>query len=77
MNKSTKALLYNFLAFAVFYFSAKFLMKSFTGLEGIKVSFLALGISMVLAPKFHATHTNEGEKIFMKWIFLKGLKEIK
>jgi hypothetical protein len=30
-----------------------------------------------LAPKFQAVKTNEGEKIFMKWLFIKGVKEVK
>jgi len=30
-----------------------------------------------LAPKFQAVKTNEGEKLFMKWLFIKGIKEIK
>ncbi|MFM2231154.1 MAG: hypothetical protein RL607_2412, partial [Bacteroidota bacterium] len=28
-------------------------------------------------PKFQAVKTAQGEKLFMSWLFLKGVKEIK
>jgi hypothetical protein len=34
-------------------------------------------VALLLAPKFQAVKTNEGEKIFMKWLFIKGVKEVK
>ncbi|MBN9283018.1 hypothetical protein [Flavobacterium sp.] len=37
----------------------------------------AFVVSTLLAPKFQAVKTNDGEKLFMKWIFIKGIREIK
>jgi hypothetical protein len=33
-------------------------------------------VGTILAPKFQAIKTQEGEKIFMKWIFIKGIKQL-
>jgi hypothetical protein len=34
-------------------------------------------MATLLAPKFQAIRTGEGEKLFMKWLFIKGFKETK
>jgi hypothetical protein len=34
-------------------------------------------VGTLTAPKFQAIQTPEGEKLFMRWIVLKGVKEIK
>ena len=77
MKKSTKALLFNFLGFAVIYLITYFLITRFTYLSGWWIPVTAAMASMLLAPKFQAVKTREGEKLFMKWLFVKGLKEIK
>jgi hypothetical protein len=33
-------------------------------------------VSTLISPKFQAVKTKDGEKLFMKWIFIKGIKEI-
>jgi len=35
----------------------------------------AFDLGIILAPKFQAA-TKEGEKLFMSWLFVKGIKEI-
>jgi hypothetical protein len=37
---------------------------------------VAFVIATVFAPKFQAVKTKEGEKLFMKIVFVKGVKEI-
>jgi hypothetical protein len=37
---------------------------------------VAFVIGTILAPKFQAVNTREGEKLFMKWLFVKGVKEV-
>ncbi len=77
MNKQTKSLLYNFLFFGIIYFPTYFLVSNFSGIKGFWVP-LSVGIfSMVLAPKFQNIKTKDGEKIYMKWLFFKGVREIK
>jgi hypothetical protein len=77
MSKSTKSLLYNFLAFAVIFFPLRFIIDANTGLTGYWIPITALIISTILSPKFQAINTKDGEKLFMRWIFVKGFKEIK
>jgi hypothetical protein len=77
MNRKLKAILYNFLGFAPFFLLTYFLVMEFTGLEGLFIPLTAFVVSTILAPKFQAVKYHGEEKIFMKWIFIKGIKEIK
>ncbi|WP_428225031.1 hypothetical protein [Flavobacterium sp.] len=76
MSKKTKGLLYNFIGFAIIFFSIRYGLTHFFGLEGLTRSLIAFGIGTLLAPKFQTVNTKEGEKLFMKWIFVKGIKEV-
>jgi hypothetical protein len=77
MSKKTKAFLYNLLGFSFFYIISYFLVMTFGALQGLWIAATSFVISTLLAPKFQVVKTNEGEKLFMKWIFIKGLREIK
>jgi hypothetical protein len=77
MSKKVKSLLYNFLGFAVIYLPTLFLVGEFTHLKGLWVPMTAFMVALLLAPKFQAIKTQSGEKIYMKWLFIKGVKEIK
>lgn len=77
MSKSSKAFLYNFLGFAIiyliFYFGIKFLFPNITW-YWFPISAAIAGT--FLAPKFQAAKINGIDKLFMKFIFLKGVREI-
>ncbi|OIQ18034.1 MAG: hypothetical protein BM557_07395 [Flavobacterium sp. MedPE-SWcel] len=77
MNIKVKALLYNLLGFAPIFWLASFLVSEFTNLTGFYVPLTGFVVATILAPKFQVVRYQGGEKIFMKWIFLKGVKEIK
>ncbi len=77
MNKKTKALLFNFLGFTLIYVPTYLLVMNFTNLRGLWIAATSFMVSLILAPKFQAVKTQEGEKLFMKWIFFKDVKEIK
>ena len=77
MSKKTKAFLYNLLGFTFFYIISYFVVMTFGVLEGLWIAATSFVISTLLAPKFQSVKTNEGEKLFMKWIFIKDLREIK
>jgi hypothetical protein len=77
MSKSTKSLLYNFIAFAVVFFPFRFLIDAYTNLDGLWIPALAFVFATLLSPKFQAMNTKDGEKLYMKWLFIKGFKEIK
>jgi len=77
MNKKVKAILYNFLGFAPIFLIVYFLAQKYTGLSGFWIPAAAFVASTILSPKFQAATFHGEEKIFMRWIFLKGVKEIK
>lgn len=77
MNKKIKAFVYNFLSFTALYIPALMLIGKFTNLEGFMISITAFVFSLVLGPKFQYLKTNDDEKIFVKWLFVKGIKEVK
>ncbi|MEC4003827.1 hypothetical protein OX283_004100 [Flavobacterium sp. SUN052] len=76
MSKTTKSFLYNLLSFAAFFLQLQVIL-TYTSIKGIWIPITAFVIGTILAPKFQAIRTKEGEKLFMKWIFVKGAKEIK
>lgn len=77
MSKKTKAFLFNLLGFTFFYIISYFLVMTFGILQGLWIAATSFVISTLLAPKFQTVKTSEGEKLFMKWIFIKDLREIK
>ena len=52
-------------------------MRNYTNLEGLWIPVTAFVVGTILAPQFQAVKTNEGEKLFMKWIFMKDVKQLK
>lgn len=76
MNLTVRALLYQLACFALLFITSRLLIDLYTGLEGIWIPMTAFVISTLLSPKFQAVRTKDGEKLFMRWIFLKGTREI-
>ena len=76
MNKKVKSILYNFLGFAPIFLLVYFLAEEHTGLTGFWVPAAAFVASTILSPKFQVAKFQGEEKLFMRWIFLKGVKEI-
>lgn len=77
MSKKTKAFLFQLASFAVLFIAVRLLVVAYTNVTGIWISLIAFAIGTLLSPKFQAIKTRDGEKLFMKWIFLKGIREIK
>jgi len=77
MTLKTKSILYNFLGFAILFIIVRFVAATFTNLTGVFLPLTAFVVATLLAPKFQAIQTGEGEKLFMKWLFIKGVREIK
>lgn len=72
----TKAFLYQLLAFAILFIPLRLLLGFVTPLTGFYIPLAAFIIATVFAPKFQAVNTKDGEKLFMKIIFVKKLKQI-
>jgi len=77
MTPQAKALLYNFLGFVVLYIPLYFLIQHFTNLTGWMHPVTAAVATTILSPKFQAVRTKDGMKVFMSWLFVKGLREVK
>ena len=77
MSKKVKSFIYNFLGFSVFYIPTYLLVMNYSHLQGLWIAGTAFMVSLILAPKFQAVKTHDGEKIFMKWLFVSGVKEVK
>jgi len=77
MGLQTKAFIYQLLAFATLFIGIRYLVDEFTNLTGYWIPITAFVAGTLLAPKFQAVKTKDGEKLFMKWIFIKGIREIK
>jgi hypothetical protein len=71
-----RAFLFNLLSFVVLFVGSRILVEKYTNLTGIWISLTAFVIGTILAPKFQAVKTKDGEKLFMKWLFIKGIREI-
>lgn len=77
MNKKTKALIYQFISFAVVFIIVRLLVENFTNVTGLWIPAIAFVAGTILSPQFKAIQTPQGLKLFMSWIFMKQPKEIK
>ena len=72
-----RAFLYQLGIFTVLFVGSRYLIIRFVPtLTGFWVPFIAFVFSTFAGPKFQAVKTKDGEKLFMKWVFVKGIKEI-
>ncbi len=76
MSKKTLAIIYNLVGFAILFIAMRYFVLNYTNLEGVWKPLTAAIIASLLAPKFHAVKTRNGEKLYVKALFLKGVKEI-
>ena len=76
MKPKVKALLYNFLGFAFFFLVVRILLGYLWPINPIFLAVTSAIIANILAPKFGVIQGDDGLKIMMKWIFVKGIREI-
>lgn len=76
MKPKYKALLLNFIAFVVLFLIARLALGYYLPINPIFLAVTSAIIANVLAPKFGAIQTDDGEKVLMRWIFIKGMREI-
>jgi hypothetical protein len=72
-----RAFLYQLGCFAILFISFRYLVATYSNLTGLWVPSVAFVVGTILSPKFQAAKTKDGEKLFMSWLFIKGIKEIK
>ncbi len=71
-----RGFLYQLGCFAILFIAGRFIVEKYTELTGIWIPMTAFIVATLIAPKFQAVKTKDGEKLFMKWIFIKGIREI-
>ena len=76
MSKKVQAFIYNLLCFAILFILFRFLIEEYTALTGYFIPLTAFVVGTVLAPKFQAAQFGDEEKLFVRWIFMKGVKKI-
>lgn len=76
MSKKVKAFLYNLICFAVLFILFRYLIGKYTNLTGLFVPITAFVVGTLIAPKFQAVQTPDGEMIFMRWLLLKGVRKV-
>ena len=77
MNKKTKSFFYNLFAFAIIFFPIRYLLLEQFMMSTMMKPLIAFVVATILAPKFQVVKIGNEEKIFMKWIFSNGVREIK
>lgn len=77
MNKQNKAFVYNLICFVIVYSISYILLTMFTELKGFWVPVSSAMITFLLTPKFQYARQAGGDKIYMSWMFMKGVKEVK
>ena len=77
MSLKVKAFILQLISFATLFIIVRYLLASYTSLEGMWISITAFVVGTIAAPQFQAVKDKDGEKLFMKWIFMKDVKEIK
>ncbi len=76
MAPKHKALAYNFISFALLFIIFRFFMGYFFPWERFVLAMVAAILASIMAPKFAVVKTDEGERIFVKWVFKKGPREL-
>jgi len=71
-----KAFVFQLLCFAFLFIIFRYIVFNYTNLTGFWIPLTAFVVGTILAPKFQAVKTKDGEKLYMKWLFLKGIREI-
>ncbi|ODS82229.1 MAG: hypothetical protein ABS44_18495 [Chryseobacterium sp. SCN 40-13] len=63
MKPQVKAFIFQLTGFAVLFILFRFLIDAYTNLQGFWIPVTAFVVSTLLAPKFQAVKTNDGEKL--------------
>lgn len=77
MNKKTKVFIAQFICFAVLFIIVRIPVEYFTELSSLWGSVIGAVVATIFAPQFKVFDTQQGQKVYMRWIFIKGVKELK
>ncbi len=72
-----RAFFFQLLSFVILFVGFRYLIEKYSNLTGFWIPITAFVVGTLLSPQFQAVKTKDGEKLFMKWIFLKGFRQLK
>ncbi len=76
MTKQNKVFFVQFICFALLFLIGKGLL-SFTSITGIINPIVCAIFATIFSPQFRVIKTDEGEKVMMRFLFNKKIKEVK
>lgn len=76
MKPKTRAVVYNFIGFAILFLILRLAFGYFLDISRFYLAMAAAVSASFLAPKFGVVEGDGHAKIMMKWIFIKGFREI-
>ncbi|WP_291868495.1 hypothetical protein [Maribacter sp.] len=76
MKLKHKVLLYNFIGFAAIFILSRLLLGYFVPLQRLILAVISAVIANIFAPKFALETIGAKEKMVMKWVLKKGIKEL-
>ncbi len=74
MSIKTKAFIYNFIGFALIFIGLRLVLTIF--ILGFTAVLIAGILAIVCSPKFAVGPSDKGEQLYVKWVFLKGLRKV-
>lgn len=72
-----KALLFNFIGFAFFFLLLRYISGFIFAETPLYAVVIVAIIANFISPKFGVIASESGQKMMMKWVFIKGIREIK
>lgn len=72
-----RAFFFQLLSFGILFVGFRYLIEKYSNLTGFWIPITAFVVGTLLSPQFQVVKTKDGEKLFMKWIFLKGFRQLK
>ncbi len=76
MKRKYKAVILNFIGFAILFVAIRLLMGFLFSLHHLVLAVVAALGASLLAPKFAVVKSSGKEKLLMKWVFIKGFREV-
>jgi len=76
MSKKNKVFIVMFLCFGLIFTITRIAIGYFFNIPSIYGSVISAIAATVLSPQFKVFKTNQGEKVYMRWLFNKKVKEL-
>jgi len=72
-----KALIFNFIGFTFLFLAFRYLLLWLYPVDNLFPIVFAAILANIVSPKFGVVDDKEGKKLMMKWLLIKGVRQIK